>query len=116
MAIDDFLGVILGVGFWVVFLTALVIVPFWDYLRTKTLWEFPRNRRFYILLKGRKALQVIFLRFMILCGIADFVVSINLHNRFAWEGVLMVASSVVLYIIVLAGAKRIPRKRKKLIN
>jgi hypothetical protein len=102
--------IILGLGFWVVLIIAIVIIPLRSYLLTGKLWILSPSRMSFIVLKGKKAQQSLFLRLTLMIGILDLIVSMIVFNRFAWEGALTIFVSSVLGIFITFGAKRVPRK------
>ena len=99
-----------GLGFWILLIIVVVILPLRDYLRTGRLWSLSSDRKSYFLFKGKKAWQVIFIRLAVLVGCMDLFVSMILFNRIAWEGALVFFVSLILGAFAPDVAKRIPRK------
>ena len=100
----------IGLGFWALLIIATVIIPLRKYLITGRVRRLAPGRRSVIVLKGKKAQQILFIRLAFLVGGIDLFVSMILFNRFAWEGALVVFISSILGIFMTFGAKRIPRK------
>jgi hypothetical protein len=99
-----------GVGFWGILVIAVVAIPFWSYLKTGKVWTLSFFRTSYILLKGKKARQNLFIRFAVLCGFGYMFVSMILFNRLAWEGFLAVFVFSVIGIFATFGEKRVSRR------
>jgi hypothetical protein len=99
-----------GLGSWVIFVIAVVIIPLRRYLISGKVWVLSSDRMSFIVLEGKKAQQNLFLRSVSLVGFLDIIVSMFLFNRFAWEGFLVVFVSLVLVFFTTLGAKHVPRK------
>jgi hypothetical protein len=101
----------LGLGSWVIFFVALVIIPLRSYLITGKVWGLSPTRMSFIVLEGKKARQNLILRSILIIGLLDLVVSMILFDRFAWEGALVIFASFVFGFFTTHGAKRVPRKK-----
>jgi hypothetical protein len=101
---------IFGFGSWVILMFAFVIYPIRRYLITGKVWSRAPSRLSYIVLEGKKAKWHIFFRSLVMMGLLDFIVSMLLFNRFAWEGTLLIFVSALLAYFITAGEKRVPLK------
>jgi hypothetical protein len=108
--IEAIILIIFGLGSWVIFAIALLIIPLRKFLLTGKVWALSPDRMSYIVLIGKKARQNLFLRSILMIGLLDLVVSMMFFNRFAWEGALVIFVSFVFGYVITLGAKRVPRK------
>ena len=109
--IEAIISIGFGLGSWVIFFIALVIIPLRSYLITGKVWGLSSSRMSFIVLEGKKAQQNLILRSILMIGFLDLVVSMMLFGRFAWEGALVIFASLVFGLFTMRGAKRVHRKR-----
>ena len=108
--IEAILFIVFGLGSWVILVIALVIIPLRSYLLTRKLWVLSSDRRFLILLKGRKAQQSLFYKLTLMVSLLDLIISMMIFNRFALEGAITIIISVVIGFLITFGEERVPRK------
>jgi hypothetical protein len=100
----------LCLGFWAIWMILAGVIPVVNYIVTGNARTQSLDKRWNLIMKGKKGQQFVFAQFFLFSGFIFAFISHLLLYRFWWVGLVFTLASIPFMIRATVNADRVPRK------